>query len=114
MHRQPSKPILTAEVTALHLDGVTERTPDLEAALAHLKTQARKKNVARVAATLHVVDGLSLKLEVLERGARMKVLGRGLYACSVDGLLNAIADVIREEHGSDPDLIDVYGRLLEG
>lgn len=101
-----------AEVTALSLEGAREAVPDLRAALAHLVSQARKKNVDRVHATLEITPALVLRLELFERGARIKVPGRGLYAGTVDGLLNAIADVIREEHASDPALLDVYGRLL--
>lgn len=103
-----------AEVTALALEGAKERMPDLRAALAHLVSQARKKHVDRVHATLEITPELVLRLELFERGARLKVPGRGLYASNLDGLLNAIADVIREEHGSDPALLDVYGRLLAG
>lgn len=103
-----------AEVTALELEGAKERMPDLRAALAHLVSQARRKHVDRVHASLTLAPGLTLRLELFERGARLKVPGRGLYAGNVDGLLNAIADVIREEHDSDPELLDVYGRLLAG
>lgn len=103
-----------AEVTALELEGAKEPMPDLRAALAHLVSQARRKNVDRVHATLEIVPGLRLRLEVFERGARIKVPDRGLYAGNLDGLLNAIADVIREEHGADPALLDVYARLLGG
>lgn len=100
------------EVTALELEGAKEPMPDLRAALQHLVTQARKKNVDRVHASLAIAPGLTLRVELFERGARLKVPGRGLYAGNVDGLLNAIADVIREEHGADPALLDVYGKLL--
>ncbi len=104
--------MIRAEVSAVHLEGAVERTPDLASALAHLVTQARKKNVSRVQATLEIVPGLELHLELFERGTRFKVPGRGLYAGNLDGLLNALADVIREEHDSDPALLDVYARLL--
>lgn len=111
MARTPSIALVT-EVRSLELEGAREPAPDLRAALAQLTAQARKKNVARVHATLEIAPGLSLRLEVFERGTRIQVPGRGLYAATVDGLLNAIADVIREEHDADPALLDIYARLL--
>ena len=106
-------PSLTLAVTALRLTGVTTESQQLRVLVDTLVKQAKKKDVAAAEATLRLSDALTLKLEVQDRGARIKVEGHGIYACSIAGVLDALADVIREDHGADPQLLDLYQRLLE-
>ena len=102
------------EVTALRFDGNVRKSRDLDELLRHVQSHAKKRFVSSVEATFRFTSDLVLRVEVQERGARMRVPGRGIYAFSVDGLLTALADVIREEHQSDPALLDVYQALLMG
>lgn len=104
----------TVEVTALRFEGNVRRARELDELLQHVRSHARKRFVSTVEATFRFTDELALRVEVQDRGARMRVPGRGIYAFSVDGVLTALADVIREEHGSDPGLLDVYQELLLG
>jgi hypothetical protein len=107
-----SQPEGHLEVTSLQLEGCVTTSRDLSALLDALKAQAKKRFVSSAHATLRFGDQLVLRIAVQERGARLKVEGRGIYACSVDGLLNAIADEIREGHGGDAALLDLYEALL--
>lgn len=100
------------EITGVRFEGRVHRG-QLEELLAALQKESRRRDVAAVTGTIRLAPELTIQVEVQERGARLKVPGRGVYACSVDGLLNAVADVIREEHAADPALLDVYQRLLE-
>lgn len=105
----------SVEVTALRFEGNAREARDLEELLAHVRAQARKKHVAQVEATFRFAgEGveLVLRVEVQERGARMRVPGRGIYAFSLDGLHRALGDVIREEHGAAPAYLDLYQALL--
>ena len=100
------------EVTSLRLRGEQKAASQLEDVLEHLRGQSRKRNVDAVEATLRFFDRLELRVEVQERGARLRVPGRGLYACTVDGVHRALADVVREEHGADAAMLDLYQRVL--
>jgi hypothetical protein len=100
------------DVTTLTLAGCESSSNELGPLLELLRGQARKKHVTSAAAMLRLGEQLVVPIEVHDRGARLKVPGRGMYACSVDGLLNAIADVIRQEHGGDVALLDLYQELL--
>jgi hypothetical protein len=103
----------TVEITTLKLEGRVKTSRELQELLDEVIAQSKKRFVVAVEATFRFSADLAVAVEVQERGARMRVPGRGVYACSVNGLMNAVADVIREEHGGDPALLDVYQRLLE-
>ena len=53
-----------------------------------------ERNLLSVQELSQDVTRLKQLFELFERGTRIKVPGRGLSAASVDGLLNAVADVI--------------------
>jgi len=102
----------TVEISAVHFEANVKTSYDVEELLTHVRTQSKKRFVSTVEATFHLGEGLDVTIEVQERGARMRVAGRGIYAFSLDGLMSAAADIIREEHASDPALLDVLQELL--
>lgn len=107
------KPPHHVEITDVRMEGNVCSAEDIDVLLRHLQQQARKKFVANVVGTLRFAGVITLRVDVQDRGARMRVLGKGLYPCTRSGLLNAVADVIRDDHASDPALLDVYQAMLE-
>ena len=103
---------LRVEINSVRFEGHAQTSQDVEELLAHVAAQSKKRFVTAVEATFHLGPGLSIGVEVQERGARMRVAGRGIYAFSLDGLMSAAADVIREEHAGDPAMLDVLQELL--
>lgn len=101
------------EISGLRFSGEVSSGSHIQELLEPIKKQARRKNVQCVSATLHFDQGLSLPVEVQERGARMRVPNVGLYAFTVDGTLRALGDYIRKVHHADAALLDVYQHLLE-
>ena len=103
------------DVTQVALSGCESRSEGLAGALALLNQQARRRQVEAVGFRLQVGEGLVLRGEVLDRGARISVQIKGRlrgYQLSEDGLQRAFGDLIREEHGSAPRMLDVYEKLL--
>lgn len=104
---------LVVEVTGVRFTDERFSVPRVSELIEPLRKQARRKGVQSVSATLSLGGQLRLDVEVQERGARMKVPGVGLYAFSVEGVLRALGDVIRVQHGGDPMMLDLYQGLLE-
>lgn len=106
-------PIGQVEITGLRFNGEMHSCTHISELLEPIRKQARRKNVQCVSATLTFGQGLSLPVEVQDRGARVRVPNVGLYAFSVDGILHAVGDYIRKIHNADPSLLDIYQDLLE-
>lgn len=108
---------LSARVRALHLHAAGAQTapPTLAELVTWLERMGRKKDVEWVEAEIAVGGDLRVPVAVRERGKVVSVDfddKRRRYALSVDGLQSAIADWIREQHGADPALLDLFEQLL--
>lgn len=109
----PATPELRVDITGIRFADERYSVVRVAELIEPLRKQARRKGVLSVSATLELGGQLRLEVEVQERGARMKVPGVGLYAFSVEGVLRALGDAIRVQHGGDPMLLDLYQGLLE-
>lgn len=104
-------------LTEIVLDAEREPVVELASVIARVKKEARKKGVFAVRFSLDLDGGLALEGEATDRGETLVVtLGRERrrYPLTVDGMENALADVVRVVHRSDAAILDAYERVLVG
>lgn len=104
-------------LTEIVLDAEREPVVDLSSVIARVKKETRKKGVFSVRFTLALDGGLTLEGEATDRGETLVVaLGRDRrrYPLSVDGIENALADVVRVVHRGDAAMLDAYEKVLVG
>lgn len=102
-------------LTELVLEHAPERIEPLHRVVERLTREARKKGVHAVRFRLDFDGGLRLDGEATDRGATLVVVIAGQrrrYVLSVDGVQNALADVVRVVHQGAPEMLDAYERVL--
>lgn len=105
----------TLSITELVLEHAPEKQETLTRVVERLGREARKKGVHAVRFRVDFDGGLRLDGEATDRGATLVVViggQRRRYGLTVDGVQNALADVVRVVHQGAPDMLDAYERVL--
>jgi hypothetical protein len=105
----------TLEIKEVVLEHAPQESDELSLVVDRLVREARKKGVHAVRFRLDFDGGLRLDGEATDRGSTLVVSMAGQrrrYRLTVDGVQNALADLVRVVHHGAPEMLDAYERVL--